>query len=279
LRAWAYTCQSALHELFSLYKPFFLLDSGDREADFVLWQLSANCMMTSESALLLVQSARVWDAEMLVRSVLEGTYKFAFMCVRDDSERSQRIREYYDDLPEISRIKRHERAVALLADVENPDAPECRPLRDLLLADEEIESLRQQFPRKARQALEQKWAFIPLAQSLAQSELPGADAVARMVHGYGMSSHLLHQDGSGVAMVWERQSRSKDRESAINLSHGAREISDLLNMSVYRLVAAYHLKGMDPASVYSVRAKYKPLTDELGRAYTEFYDLEYGDVQ
>ena len=50
-------------------------------------------------------------------------------------------------------------------------------------------------------------------------------------------------------------------------------------MAIYRLLAAYHLKGMDPTPIYSTGAKYKPLTDELGRAYTEFYDLEYGSVQ
>jgi hypothetical protein len=235
-------------------------------------------MMTSESALLLIENARVWDAEMLVRSVLEGTYKFAFMCVHDDVERDLRVQEYYSDLPDIDRIKKHERVAALLDDVEDPDCNECRPFHDLLLTDEELSSLRQRYPRKLRQALEQRWAFFPLAQALSGSEVPGADAVTRMLHGYGMSSHLLHQDGNAVAMVWEREHRSDERNKAISLTHGARELSDLLNLAIFRAVAAYHLKRMDPTPIFRVANEYKLFAQDLDRAYAEFHDVEYGSA-
>jgi hypothetical protein len=275
LRSWAFSCQSALHEIFALFRSLFAADIGDPEADFVLGQLSASCMMSSESALLLIQSARVWDAEMLVRAVVEGTYKFAFMCVRSDEERTLRIDEYYDHLPAINRLKRHDRASTLIQEAEDPNAVQWRPIRDLIIEEPELTVLRAQFPRKQRQLLEQKWAFFPLAQALAGSDLPGADAVARMVYSYGISSHVLHQDGDAVSMIWERQQRSPDREEAITLSHGARELSDLFHLAQYRAMVAYHLKELDPQPILAIGDKYATLAEELRGAYSAWYENEY----
>ena len=45
---------------------------------FVLRLLLINSHITSESALLLIGQVRLWDAEMLIRSVLEGTVRFLY---------------------------------------------------------------------------------------------------------------------------------------------------------------------------------------------------------
>ena len=277
LNLWGSACQTAFHDALTLFQAFFAAkDAGDPDTDFVLGQLSASCTMTSESALLLIENVRLWDAEALVRSVLEGTYKFAFMCLRADEERANRVREYYYDLPEISRLKRHDRASSILSSVEDPVADEWRPLRDLVLSQAEVEALRSKFPRKQRQALEQKWSFFPLAQAIAQSELPGGEALAGMVYTYGISSHILHQDGDGVSIIMERSRRSFERQQAIELSHGARELSDLLHMAFYRAIAAYHLKELDPRPIFRSMEQYTGLFEELARAYDTWREVEYG---
>jgi hypothetical protein len=60
-------------------------------------ELASATARTSESALLLCAYGQLWDAEVLMRSVLEGTLKFAYLLQSRDTL-AVRHREYADDL-------------------------------------------------------------------------------------------------------------------------------------------------------------------------------------
>lgn len=278
LEVWAANCRAALKACSNLFQPFFQQQSDEhRESDQVLGQLAMSCTLTSFSALALIDLRSVWDADMLVRSVVEGTCKLAFMCTRDEKERKKRVNEYWHDWREISRISRHERAQEILS-VGNVSADQRRPLQDLLLPEEQLAALKARYTSKVRNALNQRWSLTRMLGTLAASDVPGGHAFRTLAHGYGMSSHLLHQDGDSVAIRWERAQRSEERERTLEATHAFRVLSDILSMAVYRVAAARRLKGIDLEPVAAVWRKYSMLKQVGEQAHQRWYRVEYGDA-
>jgi hypothetical protein len=273
--------QDALYDhIATVRKAFTGPNGGDGTTEQVLGNLNVSCVMTSESILLLVAHGRTWDGELLVRSVLEGSYRFAALCVSDERERERRVTEYWDLLPDAARLRQRARTQLLLdavggSDVgkESPDL--WRPLRDLLLSPTELQTLRDRFPAKARSQLEQRWSFTELAASLSKSDLPGAPHFAVMLHGYTMSSALIHKSGEGVAIVVERAGRPSNRPIAIELAHGARLISDVLALAALRAIALYRLRDLPVDEVLAARSRHAALSSELAEEVATWHGIEY----
>ena len=277
---WTSAAQRALHDHLKLFQAFFSSEAdSDPTTDQVLGMLSTSCMLTTDSALLLIRHARLWDAEMLVRSVLEGTYKFAHLCVRDAVERRRRVEEYWDFLPEAGRLRRHTRAQRLLQSVPDPQADEWRPIRDFVMDPAEVAELQSRYPAKLRKLLERRWSFSEIAHALTSSGLPGAEHFAAIMHTYGISSHVTHQSAEAVQMILERNQREPERIEAIVLAHAAREISDLLSLAFFRVAAAYALKSISLDSVLKTRVSYDPLFENLRAAAHAWHAVEYGQAR
>lgn len=90
-----------------------------------------------------------------------------------------------------------------------------------------------------------------------------------------MSSHILHQDADGVAVVLERNNRSDERRNAVELAHGARMISDLSVMAFLRYLVVLHLCGKDTQPAIEQYLKQEQLHNERTRAVAYWHDIEY----
>ena len=144
-------CSHTLHDNHQSASDF--LNSGAIQSKRLrhnLGLLLNSCHLTSESALILIANCKLWDAESLVRSVMEGTYKVAYLCLGSQSEIEQKLVEYEDDLHDIGRLTRHSRVESLLAVVKNRRAVRWKPLRDLLMKQEEADELSAKYPRKLK---------------------------------------------------------------------------------------------------------------------------------
>src|SRR5579872_4895894 len=216
LGLWSHRCQTILHQtLPHIAGALTPNPDQDSEADFVCKMLSASCFSTSESALLLVANYRLWDAEILVRSVLEGTYKFIYLCTSDERERGSRAHDYWHVLPEIYRLKSHLKVSAFLEMVDkvagDSTDDKWRPLRDLMISEDEVVEIRQRLPKHVRRKLEDAWSFLPLAETLSKAEAPGASLYTGLAHLYATGSHQAHKDADGVGIAWERSRRDGER--------------------------------------------------------------------
>jgi len=243
---------------------------------FVSAQLFIDCHLSSESSLILVREAKEWDADMIIRSVMEGTIKYAFLMSGEASEVRQKAFEYWEQLPNFSAIRHHDRALAFLNEVANPDDPEWLPFKKLLLTQEEIDYLRNGTNKKDRNLLEQKWSFSEITKNFSQSESGGLKLLSHLAHGYGMSSHLIHKDGDGVGMVWERYGRNEREQSAVKLAHCARIVSDVCSFSKLRLFQLLRFCGQETDIIQDIENRYDLLFDELGKAGKNFTDVEFG---
>jgi hypothetical protein len=277
LGPYAKMCHEAVYDFAVLLAPFFekLIEAEPKTAD-ALGLLSTSCLSTSDTAAFLVGHFRLWDVEILMRSVLEGTYKFITMCVRDEADRLLRVEEYWDHLPEVGRIKTHKKAEVFLKNIADPGSDAWRPIRELILQQEELDQLQERYPRRVQDNLEKRWSFGELSKALAESDLPAAKYLVLMLHGYRLSSHLVHQDGDGVLMILERDQRSPSRRESLEIAHGLRELSDIFHLAMFRALAAYQMVGIERSPILAMNTKYSALLSRVGEARKLWHEVEYG---
>ncbi|WP_369920425.1 hypothetical protein AB8E32_19880 [Marinomonas polaris] len=278
LSTWAGLSSHFIGECFDTAKPYLdqQFEGMDPYVRFVSAQLFIDCHLSSESSLILVRESKEWDADMINRSVMEGTIKYVFLMSGGASEVREKAFEYWEQLPNFSAIRHHDRALSFLNEVSNPDDPEWIPFKKLLLTQEEIDSLRNGTNKKDRSLLEQKWSFSEITKNFAQSESGGLKLLSHLAHGYGMSSHLIHKDGDGVGMVWERYGRNEIEQSAVKLGHCARIVSDACSFSKLRLFQLLRFCGQETDIIQDIEKRYDLLFDELGKAGKNFAQVEYG---
>ncbi len=244
------------------------------EGHDTLMNLSTSCLRSVGSVLILLENDSHWDAEIVLRSVVEGTIKFAYM-LSDPSEYRRRLKEYGRELFDISLLKTHDRAKAVIDLVQDNDLVISQSLFGVLMSDQEYEELKIKYPRQLRQEMDRRWGFVSLIEKLTKSDFPVSDYFPMLLHGYGMSSHLQHADAVGVDMVHERERRPEPRKSAANLAQIARVISDASSYTYFRLLFAYWFAKKNIAPVHEVWAKYNGMFEDINAAQREWAALEF----
>jgi hypothetical protein len=248
----------------------------NRNEGVTLWQLQASSHTSGESVLLLVGNVRLWDADVLVRSVVEGSLKFTFLLIGDETERKQKLHEFADVLFEMSALKRNSRLEEILKVLQDPNADEWRPFREMLLSPGSIAALKTKYPRDVRRAVEQRWSFGAICSALRRSGTPGLSQLGHMMFNYGMSSHIAHQDSVGIGMVWERNGRSQERRDAVELAHGARLITDVCMMSWLRARMLFTRCNLDVSLLKPLYERVNDLHRRTKPAMIHFDSVEYG---
>ncbi len=245
-------------------------------ARFVCAQLFIDCNLSSESVLLLIRAEKEWDADLVARSVMEGSFKFTYMLQGLRAEIEEKANEYWHVLPLFYRIRHGENVKKMFEHLPDPEAPEWRPFQDMLVDDEEIAEIRAGYSRSARQALEEKWSFVGLCRSFASSGNLGLKAFAGLAHGYTMSSHLLHKDADGIGMVWERYGRPPERQLAVRMGHSARVVSDVCSFAKLRLFSLLKACGEPTGALKEIESRHQHLESALTAAVAKFNEVEYG---
>lgn len=265
---WAEAASHLIGECFDTAKPY--IDPDCRGLDpylrFVSDQLFIDCHLTSESVLILIREGKDWDADLVTRAVLEGTVKYVYMMSGRPDEMRQKAYESWESMPDFQEGQQSERASRILEDVPDPEDLKWRPFRDLVLSDDENEALRHGMTKSQRQAVMQRWSFAGIAKHITESVDPGLKLLAHLAHGCGISSHLLHKDGIGVGMVWERYLRDPARREAVGLGHAARVVSDVCAFSKLRLLQLLRTGFDGPAAVRGGRSSGGPLRDGRRRS-------------
>jgi len=237
-------------------------------------ELASATARTSESALLLCAYGQLWDAEVLVRSVLEGTLKFAYLLQSPDTF-AARHREYAEDLFELGLLKDHQKAASLLAATSDPDAYHWQPIRDRLLRDEERQQLGQKFPPAARRDLERRWGFTGLVGELERSGDPLFNNVGATAFAYAMASHIQHVDAIGSSIPLERDLRIESRRESMQMAHLGRLAGDPLRFMFLRLAVGYRFTGTDASPLNEVKAAIDSGAAKFEETYRDWMAVEY----
>ncbi|MEZ4935074.1 MAG: hypothetical protein R2788_23445 [Saprospiraceae bacterium] len=174
---------------------------------------------------------KLWDADIIDRSVLEVIIKLTFILKSPDkNEFETRLNEYWNDLWEISSLKHSDQAKKQLTYFK--DRHSQLAYIPLLLSEEEEMKLREKWNRKDRNRLTQKWSFSEMLFSL-MKDYDGQpfDMLIGLAHEYRMCSHIAHGDESGIGMIDERKSRKEDEREAVHRGHFIKLLSNCLAYS------------------------------------------------
>jgi hypothetical protein len=103
---WAQTASELIGECYDYARPFIDKDYDglDPFVRFVVAQLFIDCHLSSESALILVGAGKEWDADILNRAVMEGSYKLLYMLIGDASDLARKANEYWNILPKLASV-------------------------------------------------------------------------------------------------------------------------------------------------------------------------------
>jgi hypothetical protein len=274
---WAAEASHLIGECFDHAKPYLdqRYEGLSPLVRFVAAQLFIDCHLSSESSLLLIQSGKEWDADLISRSVMEGSIKLTYMLHGSSAEIGSKVEEYWHVLPLFSVIRHGEHARQFLETITDADAPEWQPFKELLVETEEVASIRARHSKRARQEIEERWSFAGICRFFARTEEPGLRHLGHLAHGYSMSSHLIHKDADSIGMIWERSTRDEARRTAVSLGHSARVVSDACTFAKLRLLSLLRACNEPKKVVIDIDAKYAHLTEELTSANRYFNEVEY----
>ncbi|WP_019419206.1 DUF5677 domain-containing protein [Paenibacillus sp. OSY-SE] len=167
-----------LRESLDISTPLYKEYSNIPElVQFVVSNLFTACYSTSESALFLISRYRLWDAHILYRALLEGTAKLMFVAHDSDEMILDKCHEFWHVIPEMKLISRHKKALdSLSTDQNSSDFDMQKPMKDILLTEEELAALENKYPKKIRKQMEQKWSFSEIVRTLSASGEPAYES-------------------------------------------------------------------------------------------------------
>lgn len=242
-----------------------------------LMLLSTACLGSTGSVLHLVEGMRLWDAERVMRSVIEGTAKFGYL-LESPSTFTARCIEYRDVLPAIAKVRWHTHASEALKALAGTPGGELRAYKDLLISDEEVAEIRAAYPREMRKDIERRWGFTALVDAVSQPGGAFGPTGRLLLHGYSIGSHLEHMSYEGTDMPLERDQRPKERRDAIELAHAAKLIGDCFQFTFLRALAVHRFLTLDFNALLAVEARHKALVGELEEAGSEWERIEYASA-
>lgn len=277
IRAWAVEANTAVMNLMPLCAPIKDIEV-DRELKRAVMLLSTACWGTTQTILYLVAGFRLWDAEVLTRSLTEGTIKFGYILEKPETF-AARCTEYRFALPSVAKLRWHARAEAAI-NASPPNTPEIelRPFRDLLVPDDQRASVRARYPREARANLERRWGFTELVESVSKPDGAFGPGAKALLHHYSLASHLYHMSYEGVDMPLERDQREPERKMAIQKAHAAQLLASSYNLAVLRILVLCRFCGISLEALRGKMTESKSLRDQLNFANGQWSSIEYPDL-
>lgn len=276
---WSSTASHLICECVDMCKPY--IDKNYNGLNplvrFVSTQLFLDCHFSSESVLILIAHRKEWDADLLSRSVLEGTLKYTYLMHGTENDRLEKTNEYWEVIPNLMELNRNSRVKKILDFFDGYEKEEWKPLSELLLTESRLDLIKNKYDKKQRNAILQKWSFSEIGKYFVSLNDKRFHSLALMAHGYGMNSHLVHKDGDGVGMVWDRSQRDDQRKEAVTIAHCARIISDLCNFAFLRSTFLYKACGFNKFPTENFEKKYSELFRDLEKAQSYFMEIEYGN--
>lgn len=250
-------CEVLLEEAAALH---LLISRGGGlsiEQKEVVVQFSDVCLQRAKSIFNLLRAGDVWSADILLRTLVEGTAKFAYLFYKADG-RDGRFDEYLRVLPEIEEIRTSERAEQTLMPF--PDGRDRYSLiARMILAPDEITRLREKYPPKLKRSIERRWTLLGLVAEVDSVTNPVGGPLQMFLHQYTGSSRMAHMDSVTVRGRHEREARPPNRAKLGNAAHASRIVTDCFSCAAIRLSYGIRNVGEDIKPLESLVEKFETL--------------------
>lgn len=254
------------------------LKSVDSELANYIHALSYFISDRNQSVILLIQDERMWDAEIIMRSIAEATFKILFVCYATPEERTILLREYWYDLEEINRLRRSQRARSLVGQARlRSEVPESfiKGIQPLVLSRKEENELARKW-KDRRTKLERKWALPNMLAELENYMVNefGLAIMSSFLHYYGIGSQLIHASETALALLWDRNHRPDGEKQKLIMAHGCRMLSDTLAFLGIVLIAISHVNPGEKERLKPFTESYETLSNAFREHQESFWKTQ-----
>lgn len=228
-----------IKNFFFLLSPLYKKEHGNEQDATV--QLFSSLHSTSESILILLLNRAIHDADVLLRTVMEGTIKYCYLMVGTPEERHEKYIEYKKTLTDIDLMTDHQKALEAIKVLKEFSSNSTIPFELMILPEEKLEELKNLYPARKRNEIKQRWSYQALLRSLAKTNVE-YEAQLGTLSTYSQTSHLYHYDWTGLS---SRQSQimNADTENGelADIAHALRIMDNVLSMYLFRV--AEYIRG------------------------------------
>lgn len=230
----------------------------------------------------LLQAQYLWDAEIILRSISEASFKALYVCSGSKEARERRLHEFWEAHGAIARLRQSARASEAMRLYSEGD-PNRRIFEPMIVGREERKEIDAAWPPSVRKEISRRWSFLAIAQELIKRlESPEERSLfGALLHNYGLSSHMVHADDQALSLIWDRHNRGERERQLLEASHLGRVLSDSLAYLGLVGLAFARASGFDLARMKGTvgsLGKFFQQLDELNVEFHESQDEFYGRV-
>lgn len=224
--------------------PLYKKEHG--EGQDVTVSLFATLHSTSESILILLLNRGVFDADVLLRTVMEGTIKYCYLMTGTVETRKKRYIEYRVDLAQIERLEDHKKAVESVEILKEFSNNNTKPFEACILSTEEYDLLSATYTKQKKNDLKRRWGYSALLRELAKDNQE-YEAQLGSLSTYALSSHFCHFDWTGVSSRNAPVLSPREESEVFDFAHALRILSNVLSCYLFRV--AEYIRGNSYSSV------------------------------
>lgn len=220
---------------------------------------------------LVIERMALHDADVLLRTVMEGTVKYCYLLNGTPEERYRKYNEYRFMLYDLEQIADHNKAIETLEifrefDIQNSTLP----FEANILPDEQRNIIHSKYSKKAKDELKRRWTYQAMLRSLAESRNE-YKAQLGTLSTYASTSHYAHFDWSGLSSrLAQLHAVAKEETANYDIAHCYRIVSNILSFELIRAleyIQVYGLKSRESLQiieeVFNETSKLDALANEL----------------
>ena len=207
--------------------------------------------------MVLIWSGFVWQAEILERSLLEATIKLVYISI-DKSKIDQKIDEFQNIISDINQYKRRKEVIEFLDGVNINNDVDKHTLQTITKDHVEMK-----FNKNERKKILEKWTFNSMTKEIDSYKIDGFDKLKYFQNYYSTTSHYIHVDIDCLNLIWDRENRSNEEETALTLAHMGRELMDLYIFNIMRTSSLIELYNIDKSTLLNYIESKKEIINKI----------------
>lgn len=260
------TAMGLTNALFFSLAPLYQENSGrEQEVTVPLFTMLHSTSSTILS--LLSEEMALPDADVLLRTVMEGTVKYCYLMNGTPDERKVKYEEYRYTLYEMEMLSDHNKALETLEifkefSIENSTIP----FEANILPDEFLTGLRSKYTKKQKDEIKGRWTYQAMLRSLAKNK-PEYKAQLGSLSTYASTSHYAHFDWTGLSTRHAQlKANAHKTDMHYDVVHAFRIISNILSFAMFRAWEYTNIYGVKLQETYRILSAMAKEVRELDAA-------------
>lgn len=238
--------------LFYSLAPLYQQDGGEvQRATVPLFTLLHS---TSTNILNMVsQEMALHDADVLLRTLMEGTVRFCYLLNGTAEDRQKKYEEYRFALYDFERLSDHKKALETLEIFDEFSIQHSKvPFEVSVLPDEILTEIESKYTKKQKGEIKGKWTYQALLRDLAKHN-EQYKAQLGTLSTYALTSHYAHFDWTGLSSrLAQLQSVAKGEDVHYDIVHCLRIISNILSFAMFRALEYIQAYGVKTQQTFQV---------------------------